>query len=198
MEAKRAVEKAKTDLKDVGIENPDDVLRSYPHELSGGTLQRILIALALSPNPELIIADEPTSSVDAPLRFQLLDLLDNARKNGRSSVLLITHDLDVANRYADTIAVMYAGRIVEVAPKHMFFDTPLHPYSQVLCKGARLTDSSIDDLAVLSENPPHPSDLPRGCKFHPICYKVHEDCRLFEPQLESIEVERKVRCPYWK
>jgi peptide/nickel transport system ATP-binding protein len=198
MEAKRAVEKAKTDLKNVGIENPDDVLRSYPHELSGGTLQRILIALALSPNPELIIADEPTSSVDAPLRFQLLDLLDNARKNGRSSVLLITHDLDVANRYADTIAVMYAGRIVEVAPKHMFFDTPLHPYSQVLCKGARLTDSSIDDLAVLSENPPHPSDLPRGCKFHPICYKVHDDCRLFEPQLESIEVERKVRCPYWK
>ncbi len=198
MDAERAVEKAKIDLKNVGIENPDDVLRSYPHELSGGTLQRILIALALSANPELIIADEPTSSVDAPLRFQLLDLLDNARKNGRTSVLLITHDLGIANRYADTVAVMYAGRIVEVAPKQMFFDTPLHPYSQVLCKGARLTDSSLDDLAVLTENPPHPSDLPSGCKFHPICYKAHDDCRLFEPQLESIDVERKVRCPYWK
>lgn len=198
MDAERAVEKAKIDLKNVGIENSDDVLISYPHELSGGTLQRILIALALSANPELIIADEPTSSVDAPLQFQLLDLLDNARKNGRTSVLLITHDLGIANRYADTVAVMYAGRIVEVAPKQMFFDTPLHPYSQVLCKGARLTDSSLDDLAVLTENPPHPSDLPPGCKFHPICYKAHDDCRLFEPQLESIEVERKVRCPYWK
>jgi oligopeptide/dipeptide ABC transporter ATP-binding protein len=182
----------------VGIENRDDVLRSYPHELSGGTLQRILIALALSSNPELIIADEPTSSVDAPLRFQLVDLLDDARKNGHRSVLLITHDLDIASRYADTIAVMYAGRIVETAPKHMFFDTPLHPYSKVLCQGARLTKSTLDDLAVLSENPPHPQDLPRGCKFHPICIKVHDDCRLIEPQLESVEVERKVRCPYWK
>jgi len=198
MEANRAVERATIELKNVGIENPDDVLRSYPHELSGGTLQRILIALALSPNPDLIIADEPTSSVDAPLRFQLLDLLDNARKNGRSSVLLITHDLNIANRYADTVAVMYAGRIVEVAPKDMFFDAPFHPYSQMLCKGARLTDSFIDDLALLSEHPPHPSDLPRGCKFHPMCSKVQDDCRLFEPQLESIEVERKVRCPYWK
>lgn len=198
MERHRALEKATIELKNVGIEYPDDVLESYPHELSVGTLQRVLIALALAPDPDLIIADEPTSSVDAPLRYQLLDLLDNARKNSRTSVLLITHDLDIAKRYADTIAVLYAGRIVEVAPKEIFFSSPLHPYSQMLHGGIRLQDPTHDPVIVINENPIHPADLPSGCKYHPLCHKAEEECRKQEPPLESIDKERSVRCLYWK
>lgn len=198
MDAKTAEEKAKRSLVKVGIENPDDVLKSYPHELSGGTLQRILIAMALSSEPELIIADEPTSSVDSPLRLQLLDLLDSTRNSSNSSILLITHDLDIAHRYADTVAVMYAGRIIEEAPKRLFFDSPHHPYSQILCGKTHTTDSSFDEFEAIHNNPIHPSDDQSGCAFHHLCYKAREDCRSVEPPLAMIDAERKLRCPYWK
>lgn len=198
MNATMAEEKAKNSLVNVGIENPDEVLKSYPHELSGGTLQRVLIAMALSAEPELIIADEPTSSVDSPLRMQLLDLLDATRYASNSSILLITHDLEIAKRYADTIAVMYAGRIIEEAPKRLFFDSPMHPYSQILCGLSHTTESSFDEFEAIQKNPIHPSDLQPGCAFQLLCYKTHEDCRIVEPPLVSIDAERKVRCPYWK
>ena len=198
MDAKTAAGKARRGLVKVGIENPDDVLTSYPHELSGGTLQRVLIAMALSSEPELIIADEPTSSVDSPLQIQLLDLLLAARNTSNSSVLLITHDLDIAHRYADTVAVMYAGRIIEEAPKQLFFDSPLHPYSQILCGNTQTTGSSFDEFEAIQKNPSHPLDPQTGCAFHLLCYKSREDCRLVEPALVTIDAERKVRCPYWK
>jgi oligopeptide/dipeptide ABC transporter ATP-binding protein len=198
MHQREAVEKATIDLKHVGIEQPDDVLNAFPHELSVGTLQRVLIALALSPRPTLIIADEPTSSVDAPLRFQLLDLLDAARKNNNTSVILITHDLEIAQRYGDTIAVMYAGRIVEAAPKQEFFNSPLHPYSLMLYQGSRLTTSSSTDSIVHSDTTGLFLEEPSGCTYHPLCHKAADDCTTTEPLLASIDAERKVRCPYWK
>lgn len=180
-------------LGSVGIENQDEVLRSYPHELSGGTLQRVLIAMALAARPRLIIADEPTSSVDAPLQYQLLDRIDQVRKDGCGSVLLITHNLHVAHRYADMIAVMYAGRIVEIAPKQNFFKSPLHPYAKALVSGNYLESDSAPNTA-----PPHPSNMPNGCKFHPVCAKAQSVCRTDEPQLVHVDIDREVRCPFWK
>jgi oligopeptide/dipeptide ABC transporter ATP-binding protein len=198
MHTRDAVEKATIDLKNVGIEHAEDVLNAFPHELSVGTLQRVLIALALSPQPKLIIADEPTSSVDAPMRFQLLDLLDAARKKNNTSIILITHDLEIAERYGETIAVMYAGRIVEVAPKRLFFESPLHPYSRMLYQGSRLTASLSADTIVHSDTTGLFLEEPTGCAFHPLCYKRADDCTTTEPILASIDSERKVRCPYWR
>ncbi len=186
------------DLLDAGLTQPDAVLDSYPHELSGGMLQRTLIAMALAPAPDLIIADEPTSSVDATLRFKLLDLLDEVRKKTGCTLLLITHDLHIAERYADTVAVMYGGKIVETAPKKLFFQNPFHPYSQMLLQGSSLSTSSLNLLEPYSENPIHPSHLPPGCAYHPICPKAQDDCRTMEPTLTPLENERSVRCPYWK
>ena len=199
MHEREAIEKATIDLRNVGLEHPEDVLNAFPHELSVGTLQRVLIALALSPQPKLIIADEPTSSVDAPMQFQLLDLLDVARKKNNTSVILITHDLDIAQRYGDTIAVMYAGRIVEVAPKQGFFDSPLHPYSRMLCQGSRLTASSTTENIVYSDATGlFFLENPSGCVYHPHCRSGVDECTIAEPILASIDSERKVRCPYWR
>lgn len=192
---RRAMEQQMTDLAAVGIENPAEVLESYPHQLSGGTLQRILIALALSPAPSLIIADEPTSSVDAPLRYRLLDLLAAARDRNGSSVFLITHDLKIAQRYADSVAVLYGGRIIERAPCAEFFSSPLHPYSQMLLNTAGTEDIAFNDRM---EHSFHPSAMPSGCAFHPVCPKVQESCRTADPMITMVDSERNVRCPYWK
>ncbi len=186
-------------LKKSGIENPDEVLASYPHQLSVGTLQRILIVMAVFPSPQLLIADEPTSSVDASLRYRILDFLDEMRRSMGLSILLITHDLEVARRYAEDAAIMYAGRFVEVAPKELLFTQPLHPYTQMLMQYYFKSDD-IESNAVdtLSGAVPSPLHLLQGCTFHEKCYKVRDDCRIEEPPLTEIDNERFVRCPYWK
>ncbi len=187
-----------TDLRRVGIENPDEVLTLFPHQLSGGTLQRVLIAMALSAMPDLIIADEPTSSVDAPLQRQLLDLLYKNGRTDRTAMILITHDLNIARHYADTVAVMYAGRIVEMSPVGEFFDRPLHPYALSLFEGTRLGDTQSHASEVRDSAPPHPANMPGGCKYHPRCSRAQSECRTVEPPMQAAEPERFVRCPFWK
>lgn len=181
----------------VGIENQSEVLQAYPHQLSGGMAQRVLLAMALAPSPKLLVADEPTSSLDTPLRFQILDLLMALRESEAMALLLITHDLDIARRYADRIAVLYAGRIVELAPRGKFFDNPLHPYSQLLLRAAHERTRSMAIVRARNESEDF---LPatEGCRFVRRCYKAREDCGLEEPPLEMIDEDRQVRCPYWK
>lgn len=186
-------------LRKSGIENPDEVLESYPHQLSVGTLQRILIVMAIFPSPKILIADEPTSSVDATLRYRILDFLDEMRRTMGMSILLITHDLEIARRYAEDAAVMYAGRLVEIAPREKLFVQPLHPYTQLLMQYYFKTgdiDSTVTQS--LSGSLPSPMYLPKGCTFQNRCYKVRDDCKIEEPPLTEIDNERLVRCPYWK
>lgn len=182
----------------MGIKDPKDILGSYPHQLSVGTLQRILIAMAITSHPKLLIADEPTSAVDAVLQYQILDLLHSYCKMQNMALLLITHDLGIAHRYADKIAVLYAGRIVEAAARDEFFQNPLHPYSQILLASAPTATRSLEQMPSSSGNVPSLAHLPKGCKFHPRCYKVQDDCKVQEPRLIPINERRHVRCPYWK
>jgi oligopeptide/dipeptide ABC transporter ATP-binding protein len=185
-------------LKVMGIGEPEEVLSSHPHELSVGTLQRILIAAAIAPRPRLLIADEPTSAVDAVLRFQILDLLASFCKKDAMTLLLITHDLEIAQRCGNRIAVLYAGRILEISRKDEFFRNPLHPYSQMLLRSLPTSTSSLDSMASATGSVPSLTELPSGCKFHPRCYKAQADCKEFEPGLISTNNQRQVRCPYWK
>jgi oligopeptide/dipeptide ABC transporter ATP-binding protein len=185
-------------LSAMGITDPAEVLNSYPHQLSVGTLQRVLIAAAIAPHPRFLIADEPTSAVDAVLRYQILDLLVSICRTEAMTLLLITHDLEIARRYGDRIGVLYAGRILEISRKDEFFQTPLHPYSQMLLRTLPTPTSSLDSLPSSSRSVPSFLELPSGCKFHPRCYKVQADCKGLEPELLSTSDERRVRCPYWK
>jgi len=182
----------------MGITDPAEVLNSYPHQLSVGTLQRILIAAAIAPHPRFLVADEPTSAVDAVLRYQILDLLVSICRNETMTLLLITHDLEIARRYGDRIAVIYAGRILEISTKDEYFQNPLHPYSQTLLSTLPTPTSSLDSMPSSSGSAPSFTELPSGCKFHPRCYKIQADCRKLEPELISTDNHRKVRCPYWK
>jgi oligopeptide/dipeptide ABC transporter ATP-binding protein len=185
-------------LKVMGVEDPEEVLSSYPHQLSVGTLQRILIGAAIAPRPRLLIADEPTSAVDATQRYQILDLLHSYCKTHVMALLLITHDLQIARRYGDRIAVLYAGRIVEMSKQTDFFVKPFHPYSEMLLQSVTDASTSLESIPPASGTVPSIAELPSGCKFHPRCPKVQLNCRGQEPELLSIEQDRQVRCPYWK
>jgi len=182
----------------MGITDPDEALDSYPHQLSVGTLQRILIAAAIAPHPRLLIADEPTSAVDAAQRYQILDLLTSLCRKDAMTLLLITHDLEIARRYGDRIAVLYAGRLLEISSKDEFLGNPLHPYSQMLLRTLPTPTSSLDSMPFTPSSVPNLTELPAGCKFHPRCYKVQADCKELEPKLVSTANNRRVRCPYWK
>jgi oligopeptide/dipeptide ABC transporter ATP-binding protein len=181
-----------------GIKSPSDVLRSYPHQLSVGTLQRVLIAMAILDKPKLLIADEPTSAVDASIRFQILNLLyEHCRAYGMA-MLLTTHDLNIVRAYADRVLVLFAGRIVETSAKDQFFRSPLHPYSAMLLSSTPPALTSLEQVPLRLERNLDGEDPQTGCKFAPRCLKVQPDCRSSEPPLAAIDKERSVRCPYWK
>jgi len=184
-------------LAQVGIEDGVSVLNAFPHQLSGGLAQRVMIALGLLSSPRLLIADEPTSSLDAMLRFQILDLLQTLKEQQGLGILLVTHDLEIARRYADEVAVLYAGRIREMAPAADFFRIPLHPYSQALLqwKEARSSDGT-EVMETGLETKATESTL--GCRFHFQCPKGQDDCLEREPGLEQITTVRQVRCLHWK
>jgi oligopeptide/dipeptide ABC transporter ATP-binding protein len=182
----------------MGIKDLEKILSSYPHQLSVGTLQRILIAAAIAPRPRLLIADEPTSAVDANQRYQILDLLQAYCRMHAMAILLITHDLQIARRYGDRVAVLYAGRIVETSKQTDFFAKPLHPYSKMLLESVPSASASLESMSPASGAVPAIADLPSGCKFHPRCPKVQMDCKEQEPELLSIDQDHRVRCPYWK
>jgi oligopeptide/dipeptide ABC transporter ATP-binding protein len=161
-------------MADVGIADPHRRVREYPHQMSGGMRQRIMIAMALSCKPKLLIADEPTTALDVTIQAQILELLRRLRAESGMSILLITHDLGVVAENADTVAVMYASRVVEFAKVEDLFDAPRHPYTEGLFRSMPKLGSGARRLETIAGNVPNPANFPGGCKFHPRCPKARE------------------------
>ena len=180
-------------LKAVGI--PDAELRyhAFPHELSGGMRQRVLIAMAFACEPEVIIADEPTTALDVTIQAQILDLMRKLQKKLNTSIMMITHDLGVIAEMADYVLVMYAGRVMEYCDVHSLFKDPLHPYTQGLISALPNINDQKDRLYVIKGNVPSLYDMPAGCGFWPRCPYATERCKTEVPDLYQIG-DRKVRC----
>ena len=173
-------------LAKVAIPDAEDRLEDYPHQFSGGMRQRVMIAMALACQPRLIIADEPTTALDVTVQAQILSLLKNLTKELGSSLILITHDLGVVARYADRVAVMYGGRIVETASALDLYKNPKHPYTNGLMASIPKLDGDPGSrLITIDGQPPDLSDLPTGCAFHPRCPHAHQACRAGKPPLSN-------------
>ena len=185
-------------LKMVGVPDPERRAEAYPHELSGGMAQRVMIAMALACVPELLIADEPTTALDVTIQAQILDLMRDMRREMGTSVILITHDLGVVAEMAERVAVMYAGQIVEQTDVNRLFDEPLHPYTQGLIGSIPILGEIKDKLDVIPGSVPNLVDLPPGCRFAPRCQARFKHaltiCTEQEPELEDIRAGHKVRC----
>ncbi len=198
MEKKQAWERAVELMKLVGIPDPDSKAHAYPHEMSGGQAQRIMIAMALALNPRLLIADEPTTALDVTIQAQILDLMRDLRTRLGTSVILITHDLGVIAEMADRVAVMYAGHIVEQSDVQELFDKPLHPYTKGLIGSIPVLGRIQDKLEVIPGNVPNLIDLPGGCRFADRCLLREEHgleiCRLANPHLDEVARDHFVRC----
>ncbi len=183
-------------LRLVGISDPEQRVDEYPHQLSGGMRQRAMIAMALSCNPDLLIADEPTTALDVTIQAQIMELLAKLQDELEMSILLITHDLGVVAESSDRMAVMYAGRIVEEGATEDIFVHPAHPYTKGLIKSVPRLDSLRDRLSVINGTVPDPADLPSGCPFNPRCPLADERCRTELPELEITENNHMARCYY--
>lgn len=185
-------------LQKVGIADPAQRVHEYPHQMSGGMRQRVMIAMAVSCEPRLLIADEPTTALDVTIQAQILELLDELQEHNGMSILLITHDLGVVAERADDVAVMYASRIVEMAESAALFAEPLHPYTQGLLKSLPRLGISKERLPTVSGVVPNPLHFPTGCKFHPRCPIGFDDrrCHSVEPQLRQVREGRCVACWY--
>ncbi len=185
-------------LRKVGIPDPQERVSEYPHQMSGGMRQRVMIAMAVSCRPALLIADEPTTALDVTTQAQILDLLGQLQEQNGMSILLITHDLGVVAERADEVAVMYASRIVEVADSKQLFGQPLHPYTQGLLKSLPRLGFSAKRLPTISGTVPDPLHFPAGCKFHPRCHAGCNDrrCQVTEPKLRQVPPGRAVACWY--
>jgi len=185
-------------LEKVGIPDPGKRALAYPHELSGGMAQRVMIAMALACEPQLLIADEPTTALDVTIQSQILDLIRELQEQTHTAVILITHDLGVVAQTADRIAVMYAGEVVEESDVATLFDDPQHPYTQQLLRSIPVLGANQDDLAVIPGRVPSLVDLPVGCRFATRC-EAHAKkglaaCTTSRPQLETLATGHKVRC----
>jgi peptide/nickel transport system ATP-binding protein len=180
-------------LGDVGLPAPETQVGRYPHQLSGGMRQRVMIAMALSCRPKLLIADEPTTALDVTIQAQILDLLVEAQGRTGMAVLLITHDLGVMAEAAGRVVVMYAGQVVEEAGVLELFDRPRHPYTQGLLVSRPTVTEKRDRLPVVGGLVPHPSEFPPGCRFHPRCPRVMDVCRTRPPSVTGPPGHR-VRC----
>jgi oligopeptide/dipeptide ABC transporter ATP-binding protein len=191
---KRAIEL----LSMVGIPEPESRAKAFPHELSGGMAQRVMIAMALACVPELLIADEPTTALDVTIQAQILDLMRNLRSKMETSIILITHDLGVVAEMCDRVNVMYAGRIVEQAPVHELFKNPKHPYTVALIGSTPRLGNPDRELTTIPGSVPNLIDLPTGCKFWPRCFARIENnleiCVNEEPPLEPYGPNHTVRC----
>ncbi len=195
MKKKEASQEAVKLLQLVGLPDAEKRVSDYPHQFSGGMQQRIMIAMALSCNPELLIADEPTTSVDVTVQAQLLELLDNLRSQFGTSVIIITHNLGIVARYVDRVNVMYAGRLVETAPTDVLYGEPKHPYTRgLLASVPRLDLARKRKLSVIEGLPPNLARLPKGCAFCPRCYLAIDRCREEIPELEEVGEEHYSAC----
>ncbi len=187
-------------LSAVKIPNPEAVAQQYPHQLSGGMRQRVMIAMALACRPKLLIADEPTTALDVTIQAQILRLMNELKDSNGTSILFITHDLGVIKEMADDVAVMYCGQVVEMADVRTIFGKE-NPYSHPYTEGLMVSIPRLDTptgvrLEAIPGAVPHPLDLPKGCKFAPRCKYATDKCRAEEPALEEIESGHTIRCFY--
>lgn len=187
-------------LRAVKIPNPEEVVHQYPHQLSGGMRQRVMIAIALACRPKLLIADEPTTALDVTIQAQILRLMNELKARFNTSILFITHNLAVINQMADDVAVMYCGQVVETAPVDYIFKdrSPFsHPYVEALLRSVPLPGARRGRrLEAIPGSAPHPLELPPGCKFAPRCKYATDRCRQEEPQLQVVSAFQTVRCFY--
>jgi len=199
MDKKTAARESVRMLTDVQIPNPEEVVKQYPHQLSGGMRQRVMIAMALACKPDLLIADEPTTALDVTIQAQILRLMNNLQKEKGTAILFITHDLGVINQMADDVAVMYSGEVVEMAPVDVIFGESKHshPYTEGLMLSVpRLDTASQSKLETITGSVPHPLDLPKGCFFAPRCKYATKKCQTEHPELVSVGKQHTVRCFY--
>jgi oligopeptide/dipeptide ABC transporter ATP-binding protein len=192
---KEIVKRSQQLLKDVGIDSPAERLSDYPHQLSGGQRQRVMIAMALACDPDLVIADEPTTALDVTVQAQILRLMNAIQKRRSMSVLYITHDLGVVSKVADRVCVMYAGIIAEQGSRANIFTGPKHPYTQALLESLPSRDKRGQKLYSIPGTVPHPAYKPRGCPFHPRCPHTIQTCREQYPEMCDYGDGHRARCP---
>jgi peptide/nickel transport system ATP-binding protein len=199
MDKKTAGEESIRMLADVKIPNPEQVAKQYPHQLSGGMRQRVMIAMALACKPDLLIADEPTTALDVTIQAQILKLMNDLQKEKGTAILFITHDLGVINQMADDVAVMYSGEVVEMAPVDVIFTDGRysHPYTEGLMLSIPRLETAVQTkLEVIPGTVPHPLDLPTGCFFAPRCKYATDKCRSEHPELTAVGTGHTIRCFY--
>lgn len=189
----KARETAKNLLTSVGLHDPERVLASYPHELSGGMLQRVCIAAALATEPRLLLADEPTTALDVTTQSEVMAIVDELRRDEDMAMLFVTHDLELAAAVCDRIAVMYAGEIVEVAEPDQLRDSPRHPYTRLLLDARPGIDATATELAVIPGRPAAAYEIEQGCAFAARCPWVEPECKAHDIELEEFG-ERAARC----
>ena len=191
-----AFDRAVQMLEKVGIANARERMKEYPHQLSGGMRQRVIIAMALTCNPKMLIADEPTTALDVTIQAQILDLMKQLKKDSDMSIILITHDLGVVAQMCDRVNVMYCGQIVESAPVNELFHDPRHKYTQGLLHSIPRLDQEADKLDVIQGSVPSIVMLPTGCRFHPRCPYATEKCRTAAPEMVQVGEEHFAACHY--
>ena len=198
LDKKAAAAKALEMLAAVQIPNPEAVLRQYPHQLSGGMRQRVMIAMALACRPKILIADEPTTALDVTIQAQILRLMNDLQRDNGTAIIFITHDLGVINEMADDVVVMYCGQVVEkTSAKVIFTDCPTsHPYTEGLMHSIPRIDNITNKLEPIPGAVPHPLALPKGCKFAPRCKYATQKCLEMEPALEEVTPGQMIRCHY--
>jgi oligopeptide/dipeptide ABC transporter ATP-binding protein len=181
-------------LRKVGISDPEYRLNSYPHQFSGGMRQRVMIAMALSCNPKLLIADEPTTSLDVTIQAQIIELLKQLKRDYKSSIIMITHNVALVAEFCDNVLVMYAGKVVEHSSTENIFNKSKHPYTQMLLGSVPRVDMTLDELVVIPGEVPSLISTPLGCIFHPRCPKKTSICEEIVPKIIESEKNHFVAC----
>ena len=198
MDKKAAAQKALEMLEAVQIPNPEVVLRQYPHQLSGGMRQRVMIAMALACRPKILIADEPTTALDVTIQAQILRLMNDLQRENGTAIIFITHDLGVINEMADDVVVMYCGQVVEQTSARKIFTncSVSHPYTEGLMNSIPRIENVGQQLEPIPGVVPHPLNLPKGCKFAPRCKYATQKCLEVEPELIEVVPGQRIRCHY--
>ncbi len=195
---KEAGDRALELLRLCGIPNPEQRMKEYPHQMSGGMRQRVMIAVALACDPVLLIADEPTTALDVTIQAQIMQLLRDIRAEKDMSVILITHDLGIVSDFCDRVAVVYTGEVMEIAPTRQLFSEPLHPYTEGLISALPQLGQAKGKLPTIEGVVPDAGEMPKGCRFNPRCKYATDKCRAENPPLTELPDGRCVRCFYAK